>query len=146
MIFVILLALFLFLANASRTARIPLKQPKAPIQHHQDHFLASRRLLKPLLLRDRRVFNWVDNVVHEAIAVDEPDVLIIEKTLQVLGNYFFDRTMVAFLNRLLKMGRTKKLNWLINMLQRFARSNGIPMTQAWQTGLQVRKPSRPLPE
>jgi pyrimidine operon attenuation protein/uracil phosphoribosyltransferase len=88
----------------------------------------------------------VDNVVREAASVDEPDILIIDKTLQLLDNYFPDRTLVAFLNKLLKVGRAKRLNWLVDMLRRFARSNGIPMTQTWKTGLQIRKPSGPLPE
>lgn len=102
--------------------------------------------MKPLLLHDRKVFNWVDNVVREAMTVDDPDMLTIDKTLTVLDDYIPDRTMVAFLNRLLKVAREKRLDWLIEMLRRFARHNGIPMTQTWKSGLQIRKPNRPLPE
>lgn len=134
---------FLGLLGASRLRRIPLKHPRLTHYHH--NYSNSRRM-KPLLLQDRKVFHWVDTVFSEAMTVDEPDMPAIDKTLLVLDEYYPDRTMVAFLNRLLGVAREKRLDWLIEMLRRFARLNGIPMTQTWRSGLQIREPSRPLPK
>jgi len=102
---------------------------------------------KPLILQHRDNYKWVRQVVSEATTIDEdPDIPTIESALHIMDSYFPDRTLVAFLNRLLRLARGRDLDWLLGLLRGFARRNGIPMTQTWRVGLQIRKPHRPIPE
>lgn len=92
-------------------------------------------------------FHWVQNAVKEALqSQSDPEIQTMDQVLQTLDNYLPDRTQVAFLNRLLKLARQRRLDWLILMLQQYQKANRIPMTQTWKSGLQIRKPRRPIPE
>lgn len=115
------------------------RRPSLYPTYHEDQ--------RPSISSNYGDLQWARGMVDEVRRSNsDPDMQTIDQILTTLEGYCADRTLVTLLNRLLRVARRPGLDWLLVMLQRYQRANGIAMTQTWKSGLQIRKPRWPLAE